>query len=49
MDELTQEEKHFIANYAYGRILKLSYKKVCDDIEAFIANKSKPEVLRGCF
>ena len=47
MDELTQEEKHFFANYCFGRILKPSYKKVCDDMEAFIVNKSKPAELRG--
>ena len=30
MDELTQEdlEKHFIANYSFGKILKPRYKKV---------------------
>ena len=35
------------ANYSVGRILRSTYKKVCDDMEAFIANKSKPAELRG--
>ena len=47
MDELTQEEKHCLNNYCFGKIFKPSYKKVCDDMEAFIANKSKPAELRG--
>ena len=47
MDELTQEEKHCLNNFCFGKIFKPSYKKVCDDMEAFIANKSKPAELRG--